>query len=177
MKRLSNKAIAELFSKKAAGTINKVVKNICGDYLSYGLYRDVYALKADPDHYVVKIERDMAQGMFANATEWRNWINNKDWEWLAEYLCPCESINETGQVLIQRRAEIKPTIKAYQDACPKLPPMLTDRKIQNYGFFEGRVVCVDYSFMPIFISSRLEDKARPLRNANWWSLYSKSRSK
>jgi hypothetical protein len=45
----------------------------------------------------------MSQGIFANATEMRNYSDNRDWNLLKGWLAPCELINETGELLIQKR--------------------------------------------------------------------------
>lgn len=130
----------------------------CGQHLGSGLYRDVYVFKQD-HKYVVKIERDMTTGAFANVTEWRNWINNKDWEAFSKWLAPCTSINETGQILIQRR--VKRVIDGMKIIYPeKIPSLFTDTKKFNFGLLNGRLVCCDYSFL-VNCNFRM-------KKAKWW---------
>jgi hypothetical protein len=125
--------------------IVQLKKRICGKQIGVGLYRDVYVLKSNPN-YVVKIERDMSTATFANVTEWRNYINNKEWKWFAEWLAPCEMINTNGQVLIQRRVEHRKR----EDYPKYIPGVFTDLKLQNFGWIGDRFVCCDYSFIPFF---------------------------
>lgn len=125
--------------------VNTLVKAACGDFLGKGTYRDVYALKQD-DRWVVKIERDMATATFANVTEWRNWINNAEYKIFSKYLSPCLAIDQTGQVLIQRRAkrEIDGAKIIYPDY---LPNYLTDIHKANFGMIGKQFVCIDYAFL------------------------------
>src|SRR5687768_14078137 len=99
MTKKEYKAVSELLQNRS---VNYVRKRICGELLGKGMYRDVFVLKAYPS-YVVKIERNMSIGNFANAMEWRNFINNQEWTQLGPWLAPCEFINQTGTILIQER--------------------------------------------------------------------------
>ncbi len=134
------KAIKALLSKY--GDVNKLVKALCGELLGSGVYRDVYAFSGFPE-YVIKIERDMNKGIFANVTEWRNYIDNAEFKWLEQQLAPCILINQTGQVLVQRRVEHRAR-KEY----PKfIHWIFTDVKLSNFGWIGNRFVCCDYSFL------------------------------
>lgn len=158
-KKFNAKDLAGLLTN----SINVTRRNICGELIDYGLYRDVYVLKQNPD-YVVKIERDMSEANFANATEWRNFINNRDWAFLSEWLAPCELINETSQIMIQRRVYWEG--KKRKDYPTHVPGMFTDLKLKNFGWLsDGRFVCCDYSFMPVFI---VQPGVSKLRYAKWW---------
>lgn len=118
------------------------VKKLCGELLGSGAYRDVYAMK-DNKNYVIKIERDMTVAIFANVTECRNWMNHKESVQLGPWLAPVELINETGNVIIQRRVSFRGK-EHYPD---KIPNVLRDRKYDNYGWIGERFVCCDYSFI------------------------------
>lgn len=139
---------------------NQIVKSICGDMIGVGLYRDVYILKQNPA-YVVKIERDITNGMFANVTEWRNYINNREWKWFEKWLAPCEIISATGQVLIQQKV----THGKRKDYPKYIPAIFTDLKVKNFGFIGKRFVCCDYSFLPIFT---VQLGKRSMKYAKWW---------
>lgn len=138
-------------------TIRAIEKNICGDLIGQGCYRDVYVLKQNPD-YVVKIERDPSKGAFANVLEYRNWMDNKEWKTMAKFLAPCLLINETGQVLIQRR--ISRDGKCKKDYPKEIPIFFTDLKYKNFGWIGDQFVCCDYSFF------RLGDLK--MSKAKWW---------
>ncbi len=126
--------------------ISGIIKAICGQKIGFGCYRDVYELKQNKD-YVVKVEVDCTNGVFANVTEWRNWINNKDWKFLADFLAPCELITQDGRILIQRRVTFK-SKELYPD---RIPAMLTDIKTDNFGWIKNKFVCCDYAFIPFYI--------------------------
>jgi len=139
--------------------MNAIRKNICGEQIGHGLYRDVYELKFDP-RYVVKIEVDMSQAVFANATEWRNYINNKEWKWFEQWLAPCMLISETGQWMIQRRVNWKNKTK--KDYPKEIPSMFTDTKYDNFGWIGNRLVCCDYSYIPFTLPKTQTKRAK------WW---------
>jgi hypothetical protein len=113
---------------------------LCGEELGRGIHRTVFECKLDPT-LVVKVEHNEEERSFANAFEFRNWDT---WGWssdIAEWLAPVVEISPCGLVLLQRR-----TIDLRPEELPtSLPEFLTDHKPQNYGLFEGRVVCRDYS--------------------------------
>jgi hypothetical protein len=141
----------------------QVEKRMCGELLGRGVHRDVYVLKQDP-RYVVKIERDPSTGSFANVTEWRNYINNKEWKFLGDWLAPCELINETGQVLIQRRVSREGKTK--KDYPKEIPCMFTDTKYINFGWIGDRFVCCDYSYLAYFSTTK-----SPWKKVRWWGVW------
>jgi hypothetical protein len=157
-----SKLNCKYFSKILKGkNLNQISKLICDELLGKGLYRDVYVLRQNPD-YVVKIERNLGTGQFANVCEWRNYINNKDWEWFEKWLAPCEIITYDGQVLIQKRI-----MHGKKKDYPKLiPAMFTDTKYRNFGWIGTRFVCCDYSFIPFYIIKTGNSK---MKKAKWWS--------
>lgn len=126
-------------------TTNGIIRNICGKKLGEGVHRTVYQHKYYPN-LVVKIEHSVHNADFANVTEWRNYINNREWKFLADFLAPCEAINETGEILIQQKTE---PLKRGQ-APKEVPVLFTDLKKSNWGMLNGRQVCHDYSFFPIY---------------------------
>jgi hypothetical protein len=147
--------ISKAFDAIVGLSLRSAMRHVCGEEVGYGLYRDVYLMKQDP-RFVVKIERDMSQGMFANVTEWRNYLNNRDDQFIGPWLAPCETITETGQILVMRRVRHAP-VEAYPNL---IPSYLTDCKRTNYGFIGKRFVCCDYSF--------LLSNTRHMKKARWW---------
>jgi hypothetical protein len=156
MKKLNTKEIGKLITGKK---VNQIVKLLCGELIGKGVYRDVYVLKQNPD-YVVKIEREPDYGQFANVTEWRNYINYKEWKFLAEWLAPCELINETGQILIQAR--INWDGKRRKDYSKEIPSVFTDTKLKNFGWLGDKFVCCDYSFFCIYPGKS------SMKKPKWW---------
>jgi hypothetical protein len=143
---------------KRAKTLEKIIKSICDEQIGTGVYRDVYVLKQNPK-YVVKVERDMSKGSFANAMEWRNYIDNKDWNLLKEWLAPCELINETGEILIQKRVSWEG--KCRKDLPKYIPDVFTDTKIMNFGWIGKKFVCCDYSSLLLGTKGKM-------KHAKWW---------
>jgi hypothetical protein len=149
---------AELQKAISHKSISRVIKTACGKMIGSGTYRDVYEVKGS-DRYVIKIERDMSKAVFANATEWYYYIQCARWEKLSPWLAKCIMINETSQVLVMQK--VKPVKSIVH--CPALiPSVLTDTKIENFGWVGKRFVCTDYSTMIIGQPLRM-------RKAHWWS--------
>lgn len=157
---MTNKQIVEIGGLLQNSSINQIKKRLCGDLIGQGLYRDVYVLKQYPD-FVVKIEVDMSKGTFANVTEWRNYINNKEWKWFSKWLAPCVLIDTTGKVLIQKRVRHR----RRKDYPKYLPALFTDLKLSNFGWIGDNFVCCDYSFFPIYF---LKVGSSKMKVAKWW---------
>lgn len=154
--KLNLKQLNNLIDNKP---IKEIKKLICGELLGSGVDRSVYILKQN-ENYVVKFERNMKNGSFANACEWRNFIDNQE-TWLAKYLAPCVMITESSQFLIQKRAYHKRR-KEY----PKyIPVVFTDLKLTNFGWIDDQFVCVDYVF---FRNTGCNNNK--YRYAKWWNL-------
>lgn len=133
------------------------IRHLCAEQLGSGQYRDVFVLKQDR-RFVVKIERDFSTGEFANASEWRNYINNRDDWFIRGWLAPIAQVTLNSQILVMRRAR-HGAIETY----PRyIPAWLTDCKRTNYGFIGSRFVCCDYSF--------LTRESRRMKRARWWEL-------
>lgn len=145
-------------AKKIAGLSEKeIIKKVCGTRIATGTYRYVYEIKDFPD-WVIKIERFPNLYMFCNVCEFRNYINHKNWDNFGEYLAPCEMINITGSVMVQRKVEFRP-MDQYPD---KIPSLFTDTKYQNFGWIGDQFVCCDYPFL------LLGEKLR-MKRALWWN--------
>lgn len=151
------KEVYKTFSK-GTKTVATAQKQLCGSFLGSGAYRDVYIFKPD-DRFVIKIERDISRGNFANVCEWRNYINNKDWVSFCKWLAPCEAITPDGRILLQWRVqrEIDDIPVKYP---AKIPSLFTDTKRANFGMLNGRLVCCDYSFL---VSCDFK-----MKKAKWW---------
>ena len=135
-------------------------KKYCGKLINKGCYRTVYELKKNPN-YVVKIERDMLHGTFANVTEWRNYIDYKEWDYLGPWLAPCEGISTDGKILIQKRVYHKKR----KDYPKYIPAIFSDLKLANFGWIDDHFVCCDYSYFPIYSIAIGKSK---MKYAKWW---------
>jgi hypothetical protein len=113
---------------------------LCGRLIGEGAYRKVFECLIRQD-LVVKVEIDTGRRNFMNVLEmefWRASMYNKS---VASWLAPCEHLSPDGRILLQRRCEgIGRTFLP-----DKLPKFLADIKQENFGYYEGRVVCVDYA--------------------------------
>lgn len=147
--------VGELIGRKS---LSGIVKALCGQQLGFGCYRDVYELKQN-SQYVVKIQRDASDGMFANVTEWRNWINNERWDFLSNYLAPCLLITNNGRVLIQKRV----TFKSKELYPQYVPVMFTDLKISNFGWIKDKFVCCDYAYIPLAFVQKGKSKMQQVK--------------
>lgn len=143
---------------KSSDSIKTIHRKLCGKRINSGLYRDVYELKDNP-LYVVKIEHSPGKCGFANASEWVNYIQHKDWKGFGEYLVPCEAISETGQWMIQRRIKHRES----EEYPKKIPSFFTDTKYTNFGWIGDRFVCCDYPHLIMGIPLRM-------KLAKWWDV-------
>jgi len=135
------------------------VNVLCGELLGEGISRKVFACKLDPS-LVVKVEMPGESDEyrnFANAYEYRNWHENSDYRPVADWLAPCVSLSPCGLILLQKRVEPLRDSELPE----KVPDFLTDLKKANFGLYEGRVVCCDYSTLITRVS-------KSLKKADWW---------
>jgi hypothetical protein len=160
MIRFPHKKIIPLVQNR---TYKQAIKNVCGEKLGHGLYRDVYILKQDP-RFVVKVDNGTFNGDFTNVTEWRNYINNREWKWLEKWLAPCEMITESGKLLFQVRVDQS---RPKKDFPKEIPVLFTDLKYSNFGWIGKQFVCCDYAFFPIYF---IKEGGKMYKRARWWGL-------
>lgn len=125
---------------------------LCGKQIGKGAFRRVYECGIDPT-LVVKVE-DSSRS-FANIGEWDIWTNYNETD-IGKWLAPCTHISPCGGILLQKRVD--PARES--DLPKKVPSFLTDLKQENFGVYEGRVVCCDYG-------SVLADLSARLKRADW----------
>lgn len=116
---------------------------LCGNLLGGGIHRKVFECRLRPD-LVVKVEDDGSEWRnFSNVKEYAFWSDHQDYAAVSKWLAPCEYLSPDGRISLQRRVRIAgPT-----DVMPeKLPGFLTDLKRTNFGWLDGRLVCVDYAW-------------------------------
>lgn len=138
----------ELFNREFTGLMLE-------EQLGFGQNREVWKLRGLP--YVAKIANgDPSQ----NWREWSFWDDAKGTE-MEKWLAPCLCFSSSGRILIQ--ALTKPLInRLYPE---KIPDLLTDLKVQNWGVYEDRVVCHDYGTNYVHANAIA---AMELKEAEWW---------
>lgn len=133
---------------------------LCSDKLGSGVYRDVYACRLDKT-LVVKVEIEQEWRSFSNVKEMQFWNENELVTSVAKWLAPCEYLSPDGRILLQKR--VQPLTDADKKKLPdKVPSFLTDLKFDNFGMYEGRLVCIDYASVILNASVKL-------KKADWWS--------
>ena len=129
---------------------------LCGNKLGGGVHRDVFVCRIDPT-MVVKVETDMPWRYFANAMEMRFWNRNEHLPQIAQWLAPCKFMSPDGRIMLQRRAE---PVRSSDQLPDKLPSFLIDIKRENFGFINGKLVCVDYAM-------HLDNPNKRLKKVEW----------
>lgn len=116
----------------------------CGDFLGEGVARNVFLHAFDPT-LVIKIET--ACRSFQNVHEWDVWHDvstcRGSRDRLKQWFAPCVWISPSGQVLVQKRA-LEVSKAELERKLPKVPRMLSDLKVDNWGRLGNRIVCRDY---------------------------------
>lgn len=165
-KKLTHNQVIKLlksFSKSSAMSPVGAKRWICGELLGSGVSRDVYALKQDPEHYVVKLSND--DNNFANIKEWLTWLEIGEFTNMSKWFVPCVTTTSTGGVLIMERVT---SGKKKSDYPKHVPAFFVDLKIENFGFDkDGQLKCLDYG--SCYYASRVIDPKK-MRTAKWWVL-------
>jgi hypothetical protein len=114
---------------------------LCGEHIGTGAYRAVYECRVNSD-WVIKVELG---DDYANIAEYAVWgacefkhDKNQDW---SQWLAPCRYLSPNGKFLIQDRTGPL----AGMSLPDKIPNFLDDTHLQNWGSYDGRVVCHDYA--------------------------------
>lgn len=128
---------------------------LCNKLIGEGIHRKVFSCRIRPD-LVVKVE-EAEWRYFANVKEMTFWSDHSYFEAIAKWLAPCEYLSPDGRILLQKRCEPLPV--GYE--MPAMMPMfLTDLKRENFGLYEGRLVCLDYAMT-------IPSPSRKLKKAHW----------
>lgn len=133
---------------------------MAGPLLGEGTYRKVFEFKPDAKK-VIK-----CAGVGAHI---HNLIEHKIWhdvirydKVLRKWFAPCYTVSELGLWLIQART----TPLSRRELPKRIPQIMTDTKPANWGWYEGRPVCHDYSNCIL----RLNLIPKKHKKANWFGL-------
>lgn len=133
---------------------------LCARQLGFGEHRTVYVCRIDRN-LVVKIENNPgAYGRnFMNVAEFNFWNEFKHNKKVAEWLAPCMWMSQDGHVMIQRRCV--PVDETQRHLMPdKLPAFLRGLKTDNFGWLDGKLVCMDYAL-------NMQTASMRMQKANW----------
>lgn len=130
---------------------------VMGEILGEGIHRSVGVFIPDPT-LVIKCALSCPN---INVLEEEIWQMVKDTN-IAKWFAPVTAISQGGMFLLQKRVERRP-----RSEYPKrVPVFFGDCKYSNYGWINGRFVCVDYAG---FISSSMFHKWKgKMKKADWW---------
>lgn len=112
---------------------------VCGEELGRGMSRVVYECEINPK-LVIKIEQP---GRFQNVREFSNWEDFEFEDEVNQWLAPCYWLSPNGRILVQEKCE--PVTRS--ELPDKIPKFITDSRVDNFGKLNGKLVCLDYSFM------------------------------
>ena len=134
-----------------------LVRMVIGEtVLGSGYSRKVFVSAINEDD-VVKV---CAVGNFSNIREWELWQEVREIPRLRPWFAPCKSISPCGLILVQARTRPVPMQRMPQ----KVPAILTDLKIENWGLLKGKVVCHDYG------NHKRNVPGFAMRKAHWWTV-------
>ena len=136
---------------------HELLGTLLEDQLGAGVSREVFSIFGS-ETLVAKIERP-GLAHWANIMEFTNWNRVKE-TWLEPWFAPCRALSLGGALLIQARTTPIP----YSMLPEKIPAIFDDLKPENFGLYEGRVVCHDYA-----ITSLVETGARSkaMQKSGW----------
>jgi len=107
-----------------------------GEMLGYGCSRRVFENPFDKTT-VIKID---VSNWNANVMEHQVWTRVSEVKSINKWFAPVTLMSKCGRILLMKKC--KPLIYPYP---AKLPEFLTDIKYDNFGMYNGHVVCYDYA--------------------------------
>lgn len=119
------------------GRLNELKHFIFQEEIGSGMSRVVYVFPFDKTK-VIKVEN--TSGKFQNVIEWEFWHTHQYNTKVSKWLAPCHYISDCGTFLIMERTEGLPLFRLPE----KLPRFLTDKKKENFGLLNNKIVCHDY---------------------------------
>lgn len=114
----------------------ELIDYILGDFVGYGISRLVYDYRLDPK-YVIKLDLSNHNANVLEHDVWRTVEHTKHAKWFA----PVKDLSPCGRVLLQEKCKYENI-----DKFPKIiPDYLSDIKVDNFGWLNGKFVCLDYA--------------------------------
>lgn len=148
---MSHKEVQAYFTNTIA---NDLLNLFARRHIADGSTRTVYRINTEQ---IAKFECDA--GRFQNVMEWETWEIVKHTKY-KEWFAPCIEISDNGSILVQAFCrDLEPA-----ELPEKLPVFFCDVKKENFGMYEGHVVCRDYG------NSYLIDRGfntKKMKKAEW----------
>lgn len=138
---------------------------VIGKKLGSGFSRDVYEWVPD-NTSVIKVAKNY-RGIEANIIEFNTWetLQLKDslYDNARKWFAPCLEISGCGKYLRMSKTEpLRP-----HEAPTVIPSFVTDLKIDNIGWLDGRVVFHDYG-IHLFIEDAIKLKKARIVTKEFW---------
>ena len=124
-----------------ARTFEDTFNLLCGARLGGGAHRTVFECRIRPD-LVVKVEIDTTWRGFYNAREYKFYTDYAHCPGVEKWLAPVEFISPDGRILLQKRCD---PVRSTDTLPDKIPAFFTDIKRENFGWLNGKFVCLDYA--------------------------------
>lgn len=136
---------------------SQMKKSLCGTMIGCGVSRTVFQCKIHPS-FVVKAQYNEG---FDNVIEKAIWESICKAQWWSKWFAECIFISRDGKILIQRKVSFDILNNTYPK---KIPRFFTDIKMENYGFLNGQLKCVDYANVLCMLTGFMDKK---MRTAKW----------
>ncbi|QGH72797.1 MAG: hypothetical protein [Podoviridae sp. ctLUJ1] len=138
---------------------------VVGAKIGSGFSRDVYQWAPNNEH-VLKVAKNY-RGIEANVIEFSTWeIVMREGSFYfdaRQWFAPCTEISGCGRYLIMAKTHpVKP-----EEAPTVVPSFITDLKLDNIGWLDGRIVFHDYG-MNLFIEEAIARKKARIVTKNFW---------
>lgn len=138
--------------------VQDMFRGMVGKLIGRGASRAVYEWTPDPK-LVVKIE---IAATFQNVMEWEIYDYLRG-EKAAEYFAEPVWIGSYGSVMLMKKTQ-----PINDSQLPKLlPDWISDRKRENFGWLDGKVVCHDYGVNNIVRYVNKKIKFRAVDFSEW----------
>ena len=125
-----------------------------GDYISSGMSRIVFDWRFRPNTVVKFCKGDDCE---SNWAEYSIWNHVKETPY-AKWFCPVIDISPCGRFLLMEKCV---PVEFNQKLPKKIPNVFTDIHRGNFGWLNGKFVCLDYQFigraLDIALCSSMQD--------------------
>jgi hypothetical protein len=138
------------------------VKDIIGEKIGHGYYREVFQYALNP-RLVVKRIRKRVDCQHENITEYTNWRNLREITTISDLLVPVEDISVCGRYLLMLKTS--PIVNMQLSSLPKYVPVgYCDGKIDQLSRLNKRTMIHDYG------CNILRPKLKQVNPIHFWKI-------